>query len=270
MDDAARQYYARGREQGRLTDGHDLVEFWRTTELLQRWLPGPPARVLDVGGAAGAHALPLAARGYVVDLVDPAPVHVEQALAASSAAPVPLASATPGDARALAVQDASVDAVLLLGPLYHLTEAADRALALSEAFRVLRPGGVVVAAVISRFASALDAVTRGGYTDDEFAAIVEQDPRTGLHRNDSRRPGWFTTAYFHHPDELVDELGAAGFVVDGPVAVEGIAGLAPEPPADPVARERLLALVRATEREPSLLGLGGHLLAQGRKAATPS
>lgn len=265
MDDAAEEYYARGREQGRLSGQRNLLEFWRTTELLGRWLPGPPARVLDVGGAAGVHALPLAERGHEVHLLDPAPVHVEQARAASAAASVPLTSVALGDARSLAVADASVDAVLLLGPLYHLTEAADRALALAQAHRVLRPGGVVVVAVISRFASTLDAVVRGWFADEEFAAIVAEDLRTGLHRNDSRRPGWFTTAYFHRPDEVAEELAAAGFAVDGPVAVEGVGGLVGEVPADPVARQRLLDLVRATEREPSLLGLGGHLMAAGRK-----
>jgi ubiquinone/menaquinone biosynthesis C-methylase UbiE len=260
VDDEATEYYGRGREQDRLTAGSGRLEFWRTTELLERWLPPAPQRVLDVGGGAGVYAFWLTARGYAVHLVDPAPLHLEQARATGLLAGIEL-----GDARDLSAADGSTDVVLLLGPLYHLTAAADRARALSEAFRVLRPGGIVVAAVITRFASALDAVVRGWYTDDEFSAIVTEDLRTGLHRNDSRRPGWFTTAYFHEPAELAAELATAGFTVDGPVAVEGLAELAPELPEDDLGRERLLALVRATEREPSLLGLGGHLLALGRK-----
>ncbi|WP_432565342.1 class I SAM-dependent methyltransferase [Kineococcus sp. SYSU DK003] len=270
MDELAEDYYARGREHTRLTSGTGRLEFWRTTELLARWLPAAPAVVLDVGGAAGAYALPLAARGHTVHLVDPAPVHVEQARAASAAAPEPLGSVALGDARDLEWPGASVDAVLLLGPLYHLTSAADRARALSEAFRVLRPGGVVVAAAITRWASALDAVARGWLADDEFARIVSDDVRTGLHRNDSARPGWFTTAYFHRPEEFAAELAAAGFAVEGPVAVEGLGELATDDLLDdPVARERLLALVRATEREPGLLGLGGHLLACGTRPSPP-
>ena len=63
-------YYDRGTEQGRLADWGRL-EFLRTRELLARFLPAPPATVLDVGGAAGAYALPLAAEGYDVHLAGP-------------------------------------------------------------------------------------------------------------------------------------------------------------------------------------------------------
>ena len=79
-------YYDRGDEEGRLGDWGRL-EFLRTRELLARFLPAPPATVLDVGGAAGAYALPLAAEGYEVHLVDPVALHVEQARAASAAQP---------------------------------------------------------------------------------------------------------------------------------------------------------------------------------------
>jgi len=260
VDERATEYYDRGREQDRLTTGLNPLEFWRTTELLDRWLPGVPATVLDVGGGAGAYAYWLQDKGYAVHLLDPVPLHLSQARAIGT-----LASIELGDARELPAAEASVDAVLLLGPLYHLTTAADRALALAEAFRVLRPGGVVVAAAISRFASALDAAVNGWYADDEFSAIVAEDLRSGQHRNEANRPGWFTTAYFHEPAELAQELVAAGFAVDGPVSVEGIAGLASELPEDDGARQRLLDLVRATESEPWLLGVGGHLLARGRR-----
>lgn len=259
-------YCDRGREQSRLDRGAGRLEAIRTTELLDRWLPPAPAVVLDVGGAAGRYAVPLAERGYDVHLVDPVPLHVAQAAEASAAAVRPLASVTLGDARALPFPDASADAVLLLGPLYHLTEAADRHRALAEASRVLRPGGVVVAAGISRFASTADGVAGGYVADARFAAIMEHDVRTGEHRNDDGVPGWFATAYFHRPEELVDEVRAAGLEADGPVAVEGLGGFAPD--LDPLldddaVRERLLAALRRVEREPSLLGASAHLLVAG-------
>ena len=110
-------HYALGREQDRLSRGHGRLEALRTTELLERWLPPAPATVLDVGGAAGRYALPLAAQGYAVHLLDPVPLHVEQARRASAAADRPLAAVLQGDARALPYDDASADVVLLLGPL---------------------------------------------------------------------------------------------------------------------------------------------------------
>jgi SAM-dependent methyltransferase len=260
-------YYDRGHEEGRLGDWGRL-EFLRTRELLARFLPAPPATVLDVGGAAGAYALPLAAEGYEVHLVDPVALHVEQARAASAAQPdAPLASAVVGDARELPVEDRSADVVLLLGPLYHLTDAADRARALHEARRALRPGGLLAAAAITRFASTLDGVAQGFLLEPGFEAIVERDLADGQHRNPDGHPGWFTTAYFHRPDELQREVAGAGFDVTALVAVEGAVGAAAETHAldawidDPDKREILLRAIRRVETEPSLLGASPHLLA---------
>lgn len=77
-----------------------------------------------------------------------------------------------GDARDLSGVTAGADAVLLLGPLYHLTEASDRASALADARRIVRPGGVVVAVGISRFASLMDGLKRRNLDDPVFRPIV--------------------------------------------------------------------------------------------------
>src|SRR5205814_7356240 len=108
----------------------------------------------------------------------------------------PLSSCRVGDARALEFTDKNVDVVLLLGPLYHLTEQADRARALAEAKRVLKPGGWLFAAVISRWASMLDGLVRDLLQDQQFAAIVQRDVEEGQHRNPTERLDYFTTAYF--------------------------------------------------------------------------
>jgi ubiquinone/menaquinone biosynthesis C-methylase UbiE len=256
-------HYASVPEQQRL--GPWNLERVRTWELLGRHLPAPPAVVLDVGGAAGVYALPMAAQGYEVHLVDPLALHVEQALRASSEQPAaPLANATVGDARQLAHPDASVDAALLLGPLYHLTNRVDRISALAEARRVLRPGGVLAAAAISRFASTCDGLLRGYLDEPGFEAIVERDVRDGQHRNPTGRPEWFTTAYFHLPEELGQEVAEAGLRLHAVFAVEGPAWMLldiQQRLADPTRRERVLAAIRRIETEPSLLGASSHLLA---------
>jgi ubiquinone/menaquinone biosynthesis C-methylase UbiE len=267
LDREIAAHYAEVSERQRL--GPSSLERVRTWELLGRHLPPPPAVVLDVGGAAGVYALPLAARGYEVHLVDPMARHVEQALSASGQQPqTPLASASVGDARRLGWPDAGVDAVLLLGPLYHLTDRADRVRALAEARRVLRPGGAVAAAAISRFASTCDGLLRGYLDEPAFEAIVERDLRDGQHRNPTGRPEWFTTAYFHLPDELAGEVTEAGLRLDAVVAVEGPAWMLPDIEqrlADPARRERVLAAIRRVETEPSLLGASSHLLAVARR-----
>lgn len=260
-------FYERGDEAGRL-ESLGRLEFARTMELLERFLPPPPAVVLDVGGGAGAYALPLARRGYEVHLLDPIALHLEQALAAAEADPAAeLASARIGDARALPQADVSVDAVLLLGPLYHLTEAAQRERALAEALRVLRPGGVLAAVGISRFASTLHGILRGFLLDPAFEPLVARDVAEGQHRNPDRVPHWFTTAYFHRPDELEREVASAGFDVQALLAVEGPAGAHSEVGEldawldDPAKREILMRATARVEAEPSLLGASPHVMA---------
>jgi ubiquinone/menaquinone biosynthesis C-methylase UbiE len=263
-------FYALGLEPGRLELDYFPLERARTQELIRRHAPPPPAVVLDVGGGAGAYSFWLADLGYEVHLVDPVPLHVERARATSAArGRLCLASAEVGDARALAFADRRADAVLLLGPLYHLTERDDRVRALREARRVLRPGGTMLAAAISRFASLVDGLRGALFDDPVFASIVERDLATGQHRNDTSNPRYFTTAFFHHPAQLREEIGVAGFELVDLVAVEGPAAGMPDFDrrfSDVAARERLLAVLRTVESEPSLLGSSPHLLAIARRS----
>lgn len=260
MDDEIRAYYEETAvERDRLTKGYSRLEFARTKELLERHLLPAPAAVLDVGGGPGAYADWLASRGYEVRLVDPVPLHVEQAgeLAAGRF------TVASGDARQLDEDDESYDAVLLLGPLYHLTEKAERLRALQEARRVLRTGGIVAAAAISRFASLLDGAYAGYLEDPLFGAIVERDLADGQHRSSGGPIEAFTTAYFHRPEEVRAELEAAGLEVIGVFGVEGPAWLLVRD--DTEVPETLLRVARALEQEPSTIGTSAHLLAIGRR-----
>ena len=258
FDDDITAYYDRGEEAGRLDDWGRL-ELVRTQELLGRYLPPAPAVVLDVGGGPGAYAVWLAGLGYDVTLIDPVALHVEQARAAGLRAEL-------GDARALRLADASADAVLLLGPLYHLPEAADRRRALGEARRVLRPGGVIAVAAISRFASTIDGLLKRHLDEPAFEATIERALESGRHTNPMRHPGWFTTAYFHLPDDLGAEVRDAGFDLAALVAIEGVGAWLPDVDDwldDPRRRAVLLRAITRVEAEPSLLGASPHVLAVG-------
>jgi SAM-dependent methyltransferase len=206
--------------------------------------------------------------GYAAHLIDPVPRLVAEARRASAAAAHPLASCRVGDARALDLPPRSVDVVLLLGPLYHLTDGADRSRALQEAARVLRPGGRLFAAGISRWGSLLDGLARDLLQDSRFALIVEQDLRDGQHRNPTDRLDYFTTSYFHRPEELAAEVTAAGLALDGVFGLEGPGWILPdvaERMADPGRRASLLQVARALEAEPAVLGMSAHLLAVARR-----
>ena len=194
IDYAIADYYRKAPEERRLEHGAFLLEAVRTRELIQRHVPPPPGVVLDIGGAAGAYALWLAECGYTVHLVDPIPRLVEQAQRRSTTSHSPLASCEIGDAHNLRFPDACAQVVLLLGPLYHLTMGTERIAAIKEAARVLKPGGRLFAAAISRWASALDGLARDLFQDPRFTEIADRDLLDGQHRNPTERLDYFTTA----------------------------------------------------------------------------
>jgi SAM-dependent methyltransferase len=263
LDQRVRSYYELGREAHRLhRPGGGALELARTRELVTAALPTTdgPLDVLDVGGAAGVHAAWLAELGHHVTIVDPVDLHVEQARAAGIPAEL-------GDARALPQVSASHDVVLLLGPLYHLQDDEDRATALAEAWRVLRPGGLLAAAAIGRHAAYLDLLLRfDRLTDPEVLPVVERVLATG--RFDGWEPALFTHAYLHLPDELEREVAGAGFVDVRLHNVEGPGAFAADVVdrwQDATRREALLTAARLTDDHPSLLHVASHLLAFGRR-----
>ena len=256
-----RAYYERGEERERLSDGRGQLEFIRTTEIVGRNLPPRPAVIADIGGGPGRYALWLASLGYQVEHRDLMPLHVTQ-LQVDGAA-VPGIRTAIGDARALDLPDASADAVLLLGPLYHLARRADRMTAIGEAARILRPGGALFAAAISRWATRIDGII-GQQIYLKYPAaldLIDEAERTGVFP--PLHAGAFS-AYSHRPDDLRAELTEAGFEVTDLVSVEGPGMILPDLEArmdDPADRVAILEGARALERVPELIGFGPHLLA---------
>jgi len=221
-----------------------------------------------VGGGPGTYALWLAGLGYDAHLIDPVDHLVSQARERSAHAPRPIATCSVGDARNLRWSDSSVDVVIELEPLYHLINVEDRLLALRECFRVLRPGGLVAVAGISRFASLLDGLSRNLLDDPAFQRIVSADLENGIHRNETGRLDYFTTAKFHRPEELQDEVMKAGFTAVEIAGIEGPGWILPdfeERWRDPNRRLHLLEVARRTEAEPAVRGTSAHLFASGIK-----
>ncbi len=177
-----------------------------------------------------------------------------------------LASLRVGDARNLEYADETADAVLLFGPLYHLTERADRMRALAEARRVLRPDGVLFADAISRYASTIYGLRQGFMWDEDYLQMITEELTTGQHR---KPENWnvLTTAFFHHPNELRAELEEAGMVHEETVGIQGPGWIVPEFEESLKQEKRravILKIARLLEKEPVL---SPHMVAIARRPA---
>ncbi|MGD8904917.1 MAG: methyltransferase domain-containing protein [Anaerolineae bacterium] len=258
-------YYATGRELDRLARGIGPLELARTKELVARYLPAAPAVVFDVGGGPGIYACWLARQGYEVHLVDAMPLHIEQARQASAAQPdAPVATLEVGDARHIDWPDGCADAVMLHGPLYHLTERAQRMAAIRESARLLRPGGLLLAFAITLYASTLAGLVNWWIHDPGYFEMCRRELAEGLHLQPPDWPGLFTMAYFHRPGELEAELAEAGLAHEATLAVQGPGWLVPgfeEKWQDGGNRDAILRLVRFMETDPVALGISPHHMA---------
>jgi SAM-dependent methyltransferase len=242
------------------------IEFALTRRALADYLPPPPARVLDVGGGPGRYAIALAQRGYVVTLLDQSRACLALADRQSAAAEVTLAGSIHGDARDLGrFVDGEFDAVLLLGPLYHLLTPADRRRALAEARRVLRPDGVLVAAFLTRYALIRWAAKHQPGWLLEHRAAVERLLETGLAVGD--RGVSFADLYLAYPTEVRPLLEAAGFRLLDLIACEGVVSLIDELLAALTgeAWEAWVDLNYRLGRDPAVHGGAEHLLGVASK-----
>lgn len=261
-------YYETTDESVRLQRIESELELLRTRDILARSLPPAPAEVIDVGGGPAVHSFWLASLGYATHLVDLVPKHIEQANQMAILYPeTPLRSISLGDARQLKFQDQSMEAVLMLGPLYHLVHSADRLKALREAWRVLRGGGILIVEAISRYLPLIKILTRDMLDDARLAPLVTRTLHTGQHRPDPDLD-FFTTAFFHHPSGLKREVEKVGFISGKIFAVEGPLRLLRDFSQRWQQHERrawLLELARQLEHEKVLLGVSGHMILTATK-----
>lgn len=271
---AVKDYYAQfgEREWDRLTSSGDgTIEFALTCRTLQRYLP-TSGRVLDIGGGPGRYAIWLAERGYQVVLADLSPnlLDIAREKIEQSGAAGNIESISVADARDLSIwDDASFDAVLALGPFYHLPHQADRNLAAAELFRVLKAGAPAFVALMSRYA----LLRRTMLIEDERQHLFQEDWLShlmddGIFENDN--PGRFNAGYGAQPGEVqpfFESFGLESIALLGAESLSvGIQSqLADIANADPSAFDKILSLLEKHAGDPSIHGLCSHLLYVGQK-----
>lgn len=243
------------------------TEFAVTRRAFEDYLPPAPAKLADIGGGPGRYSIPLAGRGYEVTLVDLAQENLNFAREQAAEAGVELAAYLHADARDLSnIEDATFDAVLLMGPLYHLLEPDDRRRAVSEAYRILMRGGVIFAAFICRYAPFRYAAK---FDPDWLVANAEQAARilaTGV--NISGESGYFTDAYFAHPSDVLPLMEGGGFSTLDLMGVEGIVARIEEQVNNlqGVPWDTWVDLNYRVGKDPALYGAAEHLLYIGQRA----
>ncbi len=261
-------FYNGGAEIGRLESGLGMVEFYRSKEIISQYI-NKASTIYDIGGGIGKYSGWLAENGHNVTMIELAPAAVEYAVNHMKA---PYTAKT-GDARSLELHDKSADVVLLMGPLYHLKNKDDRNKALSEAYRVLKKDGLLIAAGISRFSSATWALSKYGrennfIDDDIYMNMIMQELETGEHHRPEEYPFFIADAYFHTTDELKNEMCNNGFEIINYHAVEGSVWITPtldKKWKDPESRKRMLDIIHATEHEETIMGMSPHFLVIGKK-----
>ena len=261
------RFYANASEDKRLTFGLGPLEFERNKELISRYLPANNSIVIDVGGGPGVYAEWLAEMGHNVHLIDPVNKHILQAQKRSAKLKKPF-KALFGEARKLDFNGNFADVIILHGPLYHLQQRDERIKALKEAYRVLKPNGVILGFAINHTISTITGLLNGMIHDPEFMGMCQSELKTGLHNPPGNWPGILPEAFFHTPQELLDEVAGAGFNELKLLAVEGMIWLDSkyfESRSNPEKKGAMMGLLRATEDDPKLFPFSPHLMVSARK-----
>jgi ubiquinone/menaquinone biosynthesis C-methylase UbiE len=242
------------------------TEFAVTMQALRDYLPRPSAKILDIGGGPGRYAIALAKQGYNVTLLDISKRCLEFARNKAKETKVRLSEFIHGNATNLKMFSAeSYDAVLLMGPMYHLLSLSEREKALQEARRVLKKEGLIFASFIMRY-----AVIRWA-AKNEPSWILEHQQRvrkllvTGI--LEEHKENTFTDAYFADPLEIKPLMKSNGFKTMDLIACEGVISMI-EDKVNELKGDLWDAWVELNYKlgkDPTVHGAAEHLLHVGRK-----
>ena len=279
IDTAVLAGYNAGIERDRLRTGIGLIEFERTKEILLEKLPKPPAVIYDIVGAYGEYSWWLASLGYEVHLFDLSKTNIAMSAELATDYPgVKLASATVCDARSIPWPDKSADAVLLMGPLYSITEYEERILAIRESRRLLKDDGILFSAALTPYSVLVPRIAlyhidgtakRRELDDPAVISMIERALEDGCYCNPEKKiASGLGSSHLHTAKALREELSEGGFDTAIVHGIMGGAWLAPnldELLANEETKAVLMKTVRMLDTHEEIIGLSGHLLAMSRK-----
>ena len=280
-----KNYYRHFDEKNRLrNDNSGKLEFLMTMRILENRLP--PVQVtettgcadsesvneisiLDLGGGAGVYSFPLAKKGYKVVLADLSETLLAQAKNQKEEDDVQnLISCDQVNATDLSCyKDQSFDVVLLFGPLYHLTEKAEREKCISEVSRILKKGGKIFASFIPHLSGSIALVQRFCWSPDQVDInTLEECFESGKFKNLSDKG--FQEGYYPASEEIENLFSANGFEK---ILLRSIRGFGYEK-EDVIFKfknknvfSKILDLIDSTAEEKSIIEMCGHAMYVGVK-----
>jgi ubiquinone/menaquinone biosynthesis C-methylase UbiE len=267
IDKEIDDFYSQTSENDRLKYGLGPLEFERNKDLIQRFLPANNRKIIDVGGGPGIYSEWLAKSGYEVFLVDPVQKHVTQAEKRASKLKKGF-KCFFGEASKLEFENNFADIVIFHGPLYHLQDKEDRLKALTEARRVLKPGGILLAFAINYTAGTIVGLLQGAMHNPDILNMCREELVTGNHNAPESMPGVLPKAYYHKPQELIQEIEESGFAMHDLFAVEGIIWLEKnyfESMGNSQKKANLFELLKLTETDRNIISLSPHMMVAARK-----
>ena len=243
------------------------TEFALTARALEKFMQ-PASCVLDSGSGPGRYSLLLAALGHKVTLLDVSQENLKFAQAKAKEQGVRFEECVCASATDISMfEDESFDAVLLMGPLYHLLDASDRSRCLRETRRILRRGGLGFATFLICYAALRDAAKHNpewlvDYPDD--AKRILED---GIYTFEGRENPPFTDFWSVHPSKAADIMEEAGFETQTLLAQEGLVSLIDEKVnlLQGEAWEAWVDLNYRCAQDPTIHGAAEHLLYVGKR-----
>lgn len=263
------EYYDKFDEWGRLD--REPIEFQVNWHYIKKYLP-LNGEILDNGAGPGKYSMQLASEGYKVTLTDLTPRLVE--VAKNKAHELKIEQNFNGfhaaDARDLTLlKDEQFDATLMLGPLYHLQEEADRIKAVKELYRVTKMGGIIFVAFMPRIRHVLTSLLYPeNWKPNNQMDNIEQFSQNGCFNHEDE--GRFTGAYYFNIEEIKPFMEAQGF--ESLELIGSNIGTLLNSDNWRYWRdkgesefEKVIKILTKKANDPNVLGISSHLLYIGRK-----
>ncbi len=241
------------------------IEFEMTKRYMDTYIKGNSLKVLDIGGGPGRYAFYLGDKGHKVTLLDLSQKHINIAKAKAQELGITLDGYIKGDALDLSsFSEEEFDVVLLMGPIYHLTREEDRRKSIQEALHVLKKGGILIAAFISKYAPIMEAYSYLELPETEEGVT---ELMNYLEDGENKEEQGFTAAFFVGVEEAQDLMSGNGLKQ---LAFAGVENMIVSKEREIIALpqkdfDRWIDVCFLLSQDKSLLGTSMHFLYIGEK-----